>query len=70
MEISYKKLWHLLIDKNMTKSDLQKAARLGWGSISKLNRGENIGTDLLLRICQVMDCDIADIMEIVKEDKD
>lgn len=66
MEISYKKLWHLLIDKNMTKSDLQKATKMGWGSIAKLNRGENIGTDLLLRICSVLQCDIADIMEIDK----
>ena len=64
MKISYKKLWHLLIDHNMTKSDLQKAAKLGWGSIAKLNRGENIGTDVLLRICTALKCDISDIMEV------
>lgn len=45
MKISYKKHWHLLIDKNMTKTELQKAAGLSWASVAKLNRGENIGTD-------------------------
>ena len=66
MKISYKKLWHLLIDKNMTKTELQKAAGLSWGSVAKLNRGENIGTDILLRICKVLDCELNDIMEISK----
>ena len=67
MKISYKKLWHLLIDKNMTKTDLQKAAGLSWGSVARLNRGENIGTDILLRICVVLKCDISDIMEAIEE---
>ena len=69
MKISYKKLWHLLIDKNMTKSELQKAAKLSWASIAKLNRGENIGTDILLRICNELNCNISEIMETVEEDK-
>lgn len=64
MKISYRKLWHTLIDKDMTKTDLQKAARLSWGTISRMNRGENIGTDVLLRICEALKCDIVDIMEI------
>lgn len=68
MKISYKKLWHLLIDKNMTKTELQKAANLSWGSVAKLNRGENIGTDILLRICKVLGCDITEIMEIESDD--
>lgn len=67
MEISYKKLWHILIDRDMTKSDLQKAAKLSWGSIAKLNKGENVGTDLLLRICNALDCELSDIMEIERE---
>ena len=64
MKISYKRLWHLLIDKNMTKTELQKAAGLSWGSVARLNRGENIGTDILLRICKVLECSLNDIMEI------
>ena len=50
----------------MTKTELQKAAGLSWGSVAKLNRGENIGTDILLRICKVLDCELNDIMEISK----
>lgn len=69
MEISYKKLWHILIDKGMTKTDLQKEAHLSWSSIAKLNKGENISTDLLLRICNALDCNLSDIVETVKNKK-
>ena len=51
----------------MTKSELQKEAGLSWSSIARLNKGENIGTDVLLRICKVLECDIAEIMEIDRE---
>ena len=54
----------------MTKSDLQKSAKLSWGTISRMNRGENIGTDVLLRICKTLQCDIADIMETTKDEKE
>ncbi len=67
MAISYKKLWHLLIDRDLKKSALVKEAGVGWPSLSKLNRGENIGTDVLLRICNYLDCDISDIMEITRD---
>ena len=67
MAISYKKLWKLLIDKDMNKSSLQKATGISWASIAKLNRGENIGTDILAKICDELNCDVADIMEIVRE---
>jgi putative transcriptional regulator len=66
MIISYNKLWHRLLDLKMTKTELQKKAQLSWGTISKLNRGESVGTGVLLRICTVLDCDIADIMEFEK----
>lgn len=68
MGFSYKKLWHRLIDKEMTKTELQKAAKLSLGSIAKLNKGESVNTSVLLRICTVLDCDVSDIMEIVKDD--
>ena len=68
MGFSYKKLWHRLIDKEMTKTELQKAAKLSWGSIAKLNKGESVNTSVLLRICTVLECDVSDIMEIVKDD--
>lgn len=69
MHISYNKLWKLLIDKNMNKQDLKKISGISSASIAKLGKGANITTDVLLRICKALDCDIADIMEIVKEEK-
>ena len=63
MGISYKKLWHLLLDKNMNKGDLQKIAKISSTSIAKLNKGENIQTDVLVKICAALNCDTSDIME-------
>lgn len=68
MRISYNKLWKLLIDKNMNKQDLKKKCGISSASIAKLGKGENITTDVLVRICIVLDCDIVDIMEIVKDE--
>ncbi|GAA0123007.1 helix-turn-helix transcriptional regulator [Clostridium faecium] len=67
MYISYNKLWKLLIDKNMNKQELKKISGVSSASIAKLGKGANITTDVLLRICEALDCDIADIMEIVKD---
>ena len=64
MGISYKKLWKILIDKNMNKGDLQKAAGISASSVSKLTKGENLQTDILVKICTALECDISDIMEI------
>ncbi|MDE6473820.1 MAG: helix-turn-helix transcriptional regulator [Clostridia bacterium] len=64
MAISYKKLWKLLIDKNIKKCDLQSMANISGSSIAKLGRNENVNTDILLRICTALHCDISDIMEI------
>lgn len=70
MNISYKKLWKLLIDKNMNKQDLKKAAGISSASIAKLGKGENITTGVLLKICKALDCDISDIMETIKDTLD
>ena len=64
--ISYTKLWKLLIDKNMNRQDLRNATGLSATSIAKLGKGENVTTAVLLKICDALDCDIADIMEAVK----
>ena len=64
MAISYNKLWKLLIDKNMNKKDLRLAAGVSTSVIAKLGKGENVTTDILLKICAVLDCDISEIMEI------
>ena len=68
MAISYKKLWKLLIDKDMKKSDLLNAAGISRYTINKLNRGDNVTTDVLVKICRVLDCTMDDIMEILPED--
>ena len=66
LRISYNKLWKLLIDKNMNKQDLKNATGISSASIAKLGRGDNITTDVLLKICEALDCDLKDIMETIK----
>lgn len=66
---SYNKLWKLLIDKKMNKQDLKKISGISSASIAKLSKGENITTDILVKICTALDCDISDIMEIVSDNK-
>ena len=63
-DVSYKKLWKLLIDKDMLKKDLMAVANISATSAAKLSKGENIQTDVLVKICRALDCDFADIMEI------
>jgi len=65
--ISYNKLWKLLIDKKMNKKDLRLSAGVSTAVIAKLGKGENVTTDVLLKICNVLNCDIADIMEVERE---
>ena len=69
MAASYKKLWKLLIDKDRKKKDLIEKAEVSKYTIRKLTRGENVTTDVLIRICKVLECDIGDIMEIVDIEK-
>jgi len=68
MDVSYKKLWKILIDKEMKKKDLQEAAGVSWASISKLSKNENVSMDVLGKICTALDCNIGDIVEFIKED--
>ena len=67
MRISYNKLWKILIDKDMKRKDLQEVANVSSASIAKLGKGENISTDILLRICEALDCTIEDILETIKD---
>ena len=65
VRLDYTKLWKLLIDKKHKKEDLRKEAGASAASISRLTKGENVTTDTLLRICQHLDCDIAEFCEVV-----
>lgn len=67
MAVSYKKLWKVLIDKDMKKKDLIEVADISSYTINKLNRGDNVTTDVLVKICKALDCSFDDIMEVVDE---
>lgn len=68
MKISYKKLWKLLIDRDMKKKDLAGKSGVSNASIAKLGRNENVNTGILLKICVTLKCDISDILEIVPDE--
>ena len=65
--MSYNKLWKLLIDRNMKKSDLRKTAGISSSSLAKLGKNQNVTTDVLLKICNTLKCDISDIVEVLDE---
>lgn len=67
MAVSYKKLWKLLIDKDMMKKELSQKANVSNYTLAKMNKGENVTTDVLVRICKALDCNLDDIMELVDE---
>ena len=69
MRVSYKKLWKLLIDLNMSKSDLRKATGLATRTMTKLRRDEDISMDAIKRICQVCNCNIGDMMDLLPEEE-
>lgn len=68
MKMSYKKLWKLLIDKDMKKTDLRKKAGISSSSLAKIGKNENVTTDVLLRICEALECNLDDIAESVPDD--
>jgi putative transcriptional regulator len=67
MSVSYKKLWKLLIDRDMKKKDLCDVAGISHTSVAKLGKNENVTTDVLLKICSALHCDISDIMEVIDD---
>ena len=67
MAVSYNKLWKLLIDKGMTRTQLQKAAEMSSTTLAKLGKNETVSMDVLLRICKVLDCGFEDIIDVTKE---
>lgn len=69
MSVRYNKLWKLLIDKNMMKKELGQEAGISSSLIAKLGRNENVTVEVLVKICEVLDCTIDDIMEIVPDEK-
>ena len=68
MHITYKKLWKILIDRDMKRQDLQKLANISASSVAKLGKCENVTTEVLIKICQALKVDLSDIMELVEDD--
>ena len=69
MAVSYKKLWKILIDKDMKKKDLAKLADVSTYTITKMSKGKNVTTDTLGKICRVLECNVEDIMEFIPDNK-
>lgn len=70
MKISYKKLWVMLIQRDITKVQLRADVGISAGTMSKLNKGEDVALSVLLRICDYLNCDIGDICEAVRTGKE
>ena len=70
MGISYKKLWVILIEKDITRAQMRRDLKIATGTMSKLNKGEEVALSVLLRICEYLDCDIGDICSVVKPKKE
>ena len=68
MKLSYKKLWVKLVELGMKKTELAKKAGISSASVAKLGKGANITTDVLLKICEYLNCDISDIVEVVPDE--
>ncbi len=68
MVISYKKLWKLLIDRDMKKKDLIELSGISRSSVTKLGKGDNVSTDIIVKICKALECDISDICELVQKE--
>jgi len=67
MSISYNKLWHLLIEKNISKTQLIKQAKISTNAMAHLGRNEDVRVEVLVKICETLDCSIEDIMEIIPD---
>ncbi len=70
MTISYKKLWIMLIEKDVSSANLRKDLNIATGTMTKLRRNEEVALSVLLRICEYLNCDIGDICSAVREDND
>ena len=68
MEISYNKLWKLLIDKGMTKTQMRLQADISTTTLAKLGKNETVSMDVLLKLCKLLDCNVGDIMDVINEE--
>lgn len=69
MKVSYNKLWKLLIDKKMSKSELRDAVNMSSNTLAKMGKEETVSMEVIMRICKELKCDVGDIMEILPDDE-
>lgn len=67
MKLSYKKLWVMLVERDMKKTEFAKKAGISSASLAKLGKGANVTTDILVKICEELECDISDVCEVVPD---
>ena len=67
MSVSYAKLWKLLIDKKMTKTELRIKTEMSTSTLAKMNKNELVSMSIILRICEVLDCNVGDVMDSIKK---
>jgi len=70
MIISYNGLWKILIDKNLQRKDLKEKLKISSSTFAKMSRGETVSMDVLMRLCEYLDCNIGDVVSFIKEDKE
>lgn len=70
MKVNYNKLWKLLIDRGMSKTQLREQTGITTNVIAKMGKNDNVSTEVICKICKVLDCQITDIMELVEEDEE
>ena len=68
MGVNYNKLWHLLIDRGMNKTDLRVQAGISTNTLAKLGKNENVSTSIIAKICEALDCNVEDVMEFTVEE--
>ena len=68
MTVSYKKLWKLLIDKDLMKKDLQQKAGISWATMTKMSKGEVVSTEVLMKVCQVLQCNVGDSVDLIENE--
>ena len=70
MGVNYNKLWHLLIDRGMNKTDLRVQAGISTNTLAKLGKNENVSTSIIAKICEALECNVEDVMKYVDDEKE
>ena len=70
MKVNYNKLWKLLIDRGMSKTQLREQTRVTTNTIAKMGKNENVSTEVICKICKTLNCQITDIIELIEEDEE